>query len=71
MQELKDVMQHLIENHGPLPPRCHDHPLRGDWVDHRDCHVRGDWVLIYRINETPRGEEIVFVRTGTHAELFG
>ena len=25
---------------------------------------------IYRINETPQGEEIVFVRTGTHAELF-
>jgi len=70
MQELKDVMQFLIENRGPLPPRFHDHPLRGDWIDHRDCHVRGDWVLIYRINETPQGEEVIFVRTGTHAELF-
>ena len=36
----------------------------------RDCHIRGDWLLIYRINATPQGEEIVFVRTGTHAELF-
>jgi len=27
-------------------------------------------VLIYRISATPEGEEIIFVRTGTHAELF-
>ena len=70
MQELKDVMQHLVENRSPLPPGYRDHPLKGDWLDHRDCHVRGDWVLIYRINATPEGEEIIFVRTGTHAELF-
>ena len=42
MQELKDVMQLLIENRRPLPPQYHDHPLRGDWIDHRDCHIRGD-----------------------------
>lgn len=70
IEELKDVMQLLIENRGPLPPEFLDHPLKGEWADHRDCHVRGDWVLIYRINESPQGEEIVFVRTGTHAELF-
>jgi mRNA interferase YafQ len=70
MQELKDVMQFLIENRGPLPPEFFDHPLRGEWTDHRDCHIRGDWVLIYRIDATAEGEEIVFVRTGTHAELF-
>lgn len=70
MQELKDVMQFLIENPGPLPPEFFDHPLKGEWADHRDCHIRGDWVLIYRIVDTPQGEEIVFVRTGTHAELF-
>ncbi len=71
MQELKDVMQFLIENRDPLPQAFLDHPLKGKWIDHRDCHVRGDWVLIYRINETPQGEEIIFVRTGTHSELFG
>ncbi|HZP91602.1 MAG TPA: type II toxin-antitoxin system YafQ family toxin [Burkholderiales bacterium] len=31
---------------------------------------QGDWVLIYRINEDSEGEEIIFVRTGTHADLF-
>jgi len=70
MRELEAVMRLLIENLGPLPPEYLDHPLRGAWSDFRDCHVRGDWVLIYRINETADGEEVIFVRTGTHAELF-
>jgi mRNA interferase YafQ len=32
----------------PLPRRNFDHPLSGEWNDHRDCHVRPDLVLIYR-----------------------
>lgn len=70
MQELKEVMQLLIDSRGPLPPEYLDHPLKGDWRDFRDCHVRGDWVLIYRINQTQEGDGVIFVRTGTHAELF-
>jgi mRNA interferase YafQ len=70
MQELQTVMQLLIENRAPLPPEYLDHPLKGEWRDFRDCHIRGDWVLIYRINETAEDEEVVFVRTGTHSELF-
>jgi mRNA interferase YafQ len=70
MEELEAVMRLLTENRGPLPPQYLDHPLRGEWQDCRDCHVRGDWVLIYRINPTAEGEEVTFVRTGTHSELF-
>jgi mRNA interferase YafQ len=32
----------------PLPPRCHDHPLRGIFEDCRDCHIDPEVVLIYR-----------------------
>jgi mRNA interferase YafQ len=70
MQELQDVMQLLIENRGPLTAAHRDHPLKGDWAGCRDCHIRGDWVLIYQVNATSDGEEVIFVRTGTHAELF-
>ncbi len=70
MQELQDLMQLLIDNRAPLPAVHKDHPLKGDWKGCRDCHVRGDWVLIYQINETDGEEEVIFVRTGTHAELF-
>jgi len=46
MRELQKVMQLLIDNIAPLPAEYKDHPLKGNWLDCRDCHVRGDWVLI-------------------------
>jgi mRNA interferase YafQ len=49
-----------------LPPRCFDHPLTGDWRDHRDCHIKPDLVLIYR---KPDAENLELVRLGSHSEL--
>jgi mRNA interferase YafQ len=37
----------LLAADTPLPRRNFDHPLSGEWNDHRDCHVRPDLVLIY------------------------
>ena len=31
-----------------LPRRYFDHPLSGEWSDHRDCHIKPDLILIYR-----------------------
>lgn len=56
----------LIGNDAPLGPGWLDHPLKGDWADHRECHIGGDFLLIYRQD----GIAIIFVRTGTHSELF-
>jgi mRNA interferase YafQ len=67
MRQLKDVMMLLIANDGPLPPEWRDHALTGKWADHRECHVGGDFLLIYRLTGDAM---IVFVRAGTHAELF-
>lgn len=50
----------------PLPCRNFDHPLSGEWNDHRDCHVRPDLVLIYR---KPDDESLELVRLGSHSEL--
>jgi len=50
----------------PLEPRRRDHPLTGDWKDHRDCHVKPDLVLIYRKTEA---NELQLVRLGSHSEL--
>jgi mRNA interferase YafQ len=66
MNRLKEAMMLLIANDTPLSPEWLDHPLKGDWVDHRECHIGGDFLLIYQIE----GNAINFVRTGTHAELF-
>ena len=66
MVRLKEVVLLIIANDAPLGPEWLDHGLKGDWADHRECHVGGDFLLVYRIE----GNSVRFVRTGTHAELF-
>ena len=66
MRQLKEAMMLLIANDAPLGSEWLDHPLKGEWADHRECHIGGDFLLIYQIS----GNLINFVRAGTHAELF-
>jgi mRNA interferase YafQ len=56
----------LLAADQPLPARYVDHPLVGEWSDHRDCHIRPDLVLIYR---KPDPESLELVRLGSHSEL--
>lgn len=51
----------------PLKPANKNHELSGNWVNHQECHIQSDWLLIYRIE----GDELVLYRTGTHSDLFG
>jgi len=67
MRQLKEAMLLLIANDGPLAPEWRDHALTGNWADHRECHIGGDFLLIYRLTGDAL---VVFVRAGTHAELF-
>ena len=66
MVRLKQAMLLLIANDAPLGPEWLDHALKGPWVDHRECHIGGDFLLIYQTQDNV----INFVRAGTHAELF-
>ena len=66
MKRLKEAMLLLIANDAPLGPEWLDQPLRGEWKDCRECHIGGDFLLIYQIDDG----SIEFVRDGTHAELF-
>jgi mRNA interferase YafQ len=70
MNRLKEAMMLLVSADNALGPEWRDHALSGDWADHRECHVGGDFLLIYRISSRGSDEEVVFVRAGTHAELF-
>ena len=56
----------LLVNDTPLPEKFHDHALTGEWKDHRDCHIKPDLVLIYRL---PDAESMELVRLGSHSEL--
>ncbi|MDR3522786.1 MAG: type II toxin-antitoxin system YafQ family toxin [Acetobacteraceae bacterium] len=66
MARLKAVMLDLIADVTPLDAARRDHVLQGNWQDYRECHIGGDFLLIYQKTDTT----IVFVRTGSHADLF-
>lgn len=63
--ELTEIVR-LLSSDTPPPRRNFDHPLSGEWRDHRDCHVRPDLILIYR---KPDNESLELVRLGSHSEL--
>jgi mRNA interferase YafQ len=58
----------LLATGAPLPRANADHPLKGDWRGYRDCHVRPDVLLLYRLRDD---ETLELARLGSHAELFG
>lgn len=52
----------------PLPDKNRDHALTGDYIGFRECHIRPDWLLVYRVD----GEDLILFlfRTGSHTDLF-
>jgi len=66
LSRLAEVIDALAAGE-PLPERCRDHALVGNYAGCRECHVSPDWLLIYQTTET----ELILVRTGSHSELFG
>ena len=68
IEELEQVVFKLA-NGQPLEGKYCDHALEGNWKDHRELHIRPDWLLIYQIKNDILILELS--RTGTHADLFG
>ena len=63
--DLLEVVR-LLATDRPLPEKLRDHPLTGEWLDHRDCHIKPDLILIYRL---PDAESLELVRLGSHSAL--
>jgi mRNA interferase YafQ len=57
----------LLAEHGTLPTAYRPHKLSGAWSGVWECHIEPDWLLIYVVTD----EEVLLIRTGTHADLFG
>jgi mRNA interferase YafQ len=70
MNKLKELMFQIISNSGSLGPEFRDHQLTGNYAGHRECHIGGDFLLAYKLDDSRNPGLVVFVRAGTHAELF-
>ncbi|MFX1713404.1 type II toxin-antitoxin system YafQ family toxin [Stutzerimonas stutzeri] len=66
MNAAREVMALLFLGN-PLPPEYLDHELKGEWEGSRECHIGGDFLLVYQ----DHGELLTFVDLGSHSELFG
>jgi mRNA interferase YafQ len=67
MSTLADVIRELATGR-PLAERHCDHPLKGKFRGKRECHVTGDWLLVYERDS--KAGILWLYGTGTHAEVF-
>ena len=69
INELKEVIE-LLQKQETLPIKYKDHLLNNsrDYKNSRECHIRPDWLLIYRIMKNELLLELL--RTGSHSDLF-
>ncbi len=65
---LDDIIGKLAEGRA-LSNKNKDHALTGNWSGYRECHIKSDWLLIYKIENNLL--ILTLVRTGTHSDLFG
>jgi len=65
--ELDEIVKLLIEQK-PLLPKHKDHPLKGNFRGYRECHIRPDWLLMYKIDKYVL--TLVLIRTGSHSDLY-
>lgn len=70
-QTHKDLLMSIIDklaNDEVLEPKYNDHALKGEWINHRECHIRPDLLLIYK-----KQDDLLIltcVNVGSHSELF-
>ena len=67
MQLISDAIRLLVAN-GSLPAKYRPHKLSGDLDGIWECHIQPDWLMTWSQNDTEL--TLLFLRTGTHADLF-
>lgn len=65
--ELMAILEKL-KNEEIIPEKYKPHALKGDYAGCIECHIQGDFLLIWIDPDT---DQIDLVRLGSHSELFG
>jgi mRNA interferase YafQ len=64
LQEAIDLLQET----GKLPVKYKPHTLTGSYKGCWECHIKPDWLLIWKQNDNEL--VLLFLDTGTHSDLF-
>jgi mRNA interferase YafQ len=65
MAKFREIVE-LLRNRVPLTRGQRDHALKGEWQGFKECHIEGDWLLVYKIV----GNTLILFRTGNHDDIF-
>ena len=67
MKELQAVID-VLRIPEKLTEKYKDHILHGEYEGYSECHMRPDWLLIYKYSESTN--ELLLARTGSHSDIF-
>lgn len=68
LRELYEFVDTYLKTGAEIPPEYHAHTLIGDYAGHMECHIQGDYLLIWIDENT---DVVKLIRIGSHSELFG
>ena len=67
----KEIFEEVVTklaNGDNLEEKYKDHSLKGSWNGCRECHLKPDLLLIYKINNDIL--ELALLKVGSHATIF-
>ena len=56
----------MLQSEKKLESKYRDHKLQGNYVNCRECHIKPDLLLIYRVVKP----NLYLIRLGSHSDLF-
>ena len=68
LRKLYDFVDGYLRTGKPIPAQYRAHMLSGEYAGHMECHIEGDYLLIWVDEEA---NVVKLIRLGSHSELFG
>ena len=68
LQALYDFVDRYLRTGPPIPSKFRAHMLQGEYNGFMECHIGGDYLLIWVDEEA---DIVKLIRLGSHSELFG
>lgn len=65
-ENLKEALKYIVAQK-PLPPEYRDHKMDRAYLGYRDCHILGDVVLVYQVDQ--ENNVVNLNRIGSHSVL--
>ena len=67
LSQLDKIVDELRKGN-TLDEKYKDHALQGKFIGFRECHIKPDWLLVYKLDNDIL--VLTLVNTGSHSDLF-